>query len=446
MGKERDKGWLSRAGDKSLEESNHSVAIPENGNFFKKLFAFMGPGVLVAVGFIDPGNWETSISAGSSFGYMLLAVVLLSNLIAMLMQGLAAKLGIATGRDLAQATRDAFHPKVVAVLWLLTELAIIATDLAEVLGSAIALNLLFHIPIMAGIIITALDVLLLLLLQKKGFRWMEAIITVLMITIAGCFLFEMIFSHPALSEALKGYIPSPEIVTNPSVLFLALGILGATVMPHNLYLHSSIVQTRNYQDTEKGKKEAVRFAYIDSTFSLGVAFFVNSAILILGAAAFHTIGQHVEGIEDAYKLLSPAIGAGAASFLFGFALLLSGQSSTITGTLTGQIVMEGFIQFRIKPWVRRLVTRIIAIIPALIVVGIYGPSSTGDLLVWSQVILSLQLSFAVIPLVLFTSSKKKMGSFVNKPHIKVLAWTATGLIVSLNAFMLGYMIVTGHAL
>ncbi|MBU5214178.1 Nramp family divalent metal transporter [Heyndrickxia oleronia] len=440
----KEQGWLKQSSNVSLEEVNNSVKVPNKAGFWRKFLAFAGPGSLVAVGYVDPGNWATSIAGGARFGYTLLSVILISNLMAILLQGLSAKLGIVTGRDLAQATRDATGKKMAVFLWILTELAIIATDLAEVIGSAIALNLLFGIPLLMGIIITTLDVLLLLLLQKKGFRIIESIIIVLMTTIFGVFAFEVIISKPEVSALLSGYVPKAEIVTNPEMLFISLGILGATVMPHNLYLHSSIVQTRQFTRDRQGKKEAIKFSLLDSTFSLTIAFLINSGILILGAAAFHGTGLDVSEIEGAYKLLSPTLGVGIASTLFAVALLASGQNSTITGTLTGQIVMEGFVNLRISPWLRRLITRLIAVIPAFIVTWIAGSRGTADLLLWSQVILSLQLPFAVVPLVLFTSSKKKMGEFTNSMWVKVLSWLCTLVIIALNIFLVGYIIVTGH--
>ncbi|MFM1653746.1 Nramp family divalent metal transporter [Brevibacillus sp. B_LB10_24] len=439
-------GWLRRSSNVSLEEVNNSVKVPSKAGAWRKFLAFAGPGSLVAVGYVDPGNWATSIAGGARFGYTLLSVILISNLIAMLLQSLAAKLGIVTGRDLAQATRDAVGKKTSFVLWILTELAIIATDLAEVIGSAIALNLLFGIPLLLGILITTLDVLLLLLLQKKGFRIIESIIIVLMATIFIVFVFEVIVSKPEVSALFGGYVPSFEIVTNPEMLFISLGILGATVMPHNLYLHSSIVQTRQYKRTTEGRKEALKYSVIDSNLSLTFAFLINSAILILGAAAFHGTGLDVSEIEAAYELLSPTVGVGIASTLFAIALLASGQNSTITGTLTGQIVMEGFLHLRISPWLRRIITRLIAVVPAFIVTWIAGSRGTGELLLWSQVVLSLQLPFAVIPLVLFTSDKKKMGEFANRTWVKVLAWLSTVVILALNVFLVAYIIVTGHDL
>lgn len=437
--------WLRSSSSISLEEVNNTVAIPQNAGFWRKFFAFAGPGALVAVGYMDPGNWATSIAGGSRFGYTLLSVVLLSSLVAMLLQTLAAKLGIVTGKDLAQATRDATGKKMAVFLWILTELAIIATDLAEVIGSAIALNLLFGIPLLWGIVITTLDVLLLLLLQKKGFRIIESIVIVLIATIFVVFVFEMIAARPDVAAIFGGYVPKLEVVTNSGMLFVALGILGATVMPHNLYLHSSIIQSRQYKRDEAGRREAVRYARLDSVFSLTIAFIINSAILILGAAAFYGNGLQVSEIEGAYELLSPTLGVGIASTLFAVALLASGQNSTITGTLAGQIVMEGFVQLRISPVLRRIITRLLAVIPAFIVTWLYGSSGTGDLLLWSQVVLSLQLPFAVIPLVKFTSDRRKMGSFANGKMVQSVAWLATGLIVVLNVFLLGYIIVTGHA-
>ncbi|TVX99764.1 Nramp family divalent metal transporter [Cohnella terricola] len=439
-------GWLRQSSNISLEEVNNSIKIPNKAGFWRKFFAFAGPGTLVAVGYVDPGNWATSIAGGARFGYTLLSVILISNLIAMLLQSLSAKLGIVTGRDLAQATRDAVGKKTAFILWILTELAIVATDLAEVIGSAIALNLLFGIPLLLGILITTLDVLLLLLLQKKGFRIIESIIIVLMATIFVVFAFEVIVSKPEVSALLGGYVPKFEIVSNPEMLFISLGILGATVMPHNLYLHSSIVQTRQYKRTKEGRKEALKYSVIDSNVSLTFAFLINSAILILGAAAFHGTGLNVSEIEGAYELLSPTVGVGIASTLFAVALLASGQNSTITGTLTGQIVMEGFVHLRVSPWLRRIITRLLAVVPAFIVTWIAGSRGTGDLLLWSQVVLSLQLPFAVIPLVLFTSDKRKMGEFANRTWVKVLSWLSTGVILVLNVFLVVYIIVTGHDL
>lgn len=440
--KNRNKGWIRKIDSISLEEVNSSVKIPPaNASFLRKLLAFMGPGALVAVGYVDPGNWATSIEGGSEFGYTLLSVILIASLIATLMQEMAARLGIATSMDLAQATSASVGKKLSFFLWILTEVAIIATDIAEVIGSAIALKLLFNIPILLGVTITTLDVLLLLLLQKRSFRIIESVVIILMATIFIIFAYEILLSNPNVTDLVQGYIPSSDIVTNPSILFVGLGILGATVMPHNLYLHSSIIQTRSYERTEKGKKEAVNFARIDSIFSLTIAFLINSMILILGASAFYGNGQVVSGIEDAYALLAPTIGASIASTLFAIALLASGQNSTITGTLSGQIVMEGFIHLRVKPWVRRIITRLLAVIPVFIVTIIAGENGTTNLLIFSQVILSMQLPFALVPLVLFTSDKHKMGSFVNSTWVKLVAWTATVIIICLNVYLVVYTLI-----
>ena len=442
--KSSHKSWIKKIDTISLEEVNSSVKVPPaNASFLRKLLAFMGPGALVAVGYVDPGNWATSIEGGSKFGYTLLSVILIASLIATLMQEMAARLGIATSMDLAQATSASVGKKPAFFLWILTEFAIIATDIAEVIGSAIALKLLFNIPILLGVTITTLDVLLLLLLQKRNFRIIENIVIILMATIFIFFAYEIVLSNPTISDLVQGYVPSSDIVTNPSILFVGLGILGATVMPHNLYLHSSIIQTRSYERTEKGKKEAVKFARIDSIFSLTVAFLINSMILVLGASAFYGNGQVVSGIEDAYALLTPTIGASIASTLFAVALLASGQNSTITGTLSGQIVMEGFIHLRVKPWVRRIITRLLAVIPVFIVTIIAGENGTANLLILSQVILSMQLPFALVPLVLFTSNKQKMGSFVNSTWVKIVAWTATVVIICLNIYLVIYTL-TSH--
>ena len=438
-------GWRQASPSPSLPESHATIPVPKNLGFWRKLLAFSGPGYLVAVGYMDPGNWATDLAGGSAFGYTLLSVILLSNLMAILLQSLCAKLGIVTGRDLAQACRDSYPKPVTVTLWLMCEVAICACDLAEVIGSAIALNLLFHIPLVWGVCLTALDVLVVMFLQNKGFRYLEALVITLVLLIGGCFLLEVIFSRPEFSAVFAGFIPKAEIVSNPAMLFIAIGILGATVMPHNLYLHSSIVQTRKYEQTPEGRREAIKFATIDSTTALMFALFINAAILIVSAATFHTTGQHeVAEIQDAYKLLSPTLGVGVASTLFAVALLASGQNSTLTGTLAGQIVMEGFLNIRLRPWLRRLITRGVAIIPAVIVTMIYGESGTAKLLVISQVILSLQLSFAVIPLILFTSDRRKMGEFVNPPWIKTLAWLVAGVIVVLNVkFLLDFFVVTG---
>ena len=423
----------------SLREINRTIPVPKSFGFWRKLLAFSGPGFLIAVGYMDPGNWATDLAGGSAFGYTLLSVILLSNLMAILLQTLAARLGIVTGRDLAQACRDHYSPPVTFALWVLCEIAICACDLAEVIGSAIALNLLFRLPLVIGVCLTALDVLAVMYLQSKGFRYIEALVISLIALIGGSFLLEIIFSHPDLAGVLGGFVPQPEILQNPGMLYIAIGILGATVMPHNLYLHSSIVQTRKYEQNAEGRREAIRFATLDSTVALTTALFINAAILIVAAATFYTHGQHhVAEIQDAYKLLSPTLGVPIASTVFALALLASGQNSTLTGTLAGQIVMEGFLNLRLRPWLRRLITRLIAIVPAVLVTAIAGASGTAKLLILSQVILSVQLSFAVVPLVLFTGDRRKMGEFVNRPWLKALAWLTTGLIVVLNAILLYY--------
>ena len=431
-------GWRKPRNAPSLREVYGSIKVPPaSASFWRKLFAFWGPGLMVAVGYMDPGNWATDLAGGSRYGYTLLSVILISNLFAMLLQHLAAKLGIVTGRDLAQACRDHYSKPVAMVLWFLFEVAIAACDLAEVIGSAIALNLLFGLPLSWGVVLTVLDVLVVLYFQNKGFRVIESIVAGLIVIIFGCFVYEIIVSNPDYYAMLGGLVPRPEIVTNPQMLYIAIGILGATVMPHNLYLHSSIVQTRQIEQTEPGKRMAIKFSTIDSTVALFLAFFVNAAILVTAAATFHKTGMYnVADINDAHKLLTPVLGAGAASMLFAVALLAAGQNSTLTGTLAGQIVMEGFLNIRLRPWLRRLITRGIAVVPALVVTLIYGEKGTGQLLVLSQVILSLQLSFAVVPLVLFTSSRAKMGVFVNRPLVQVVAWTVSGIIIALNVYLL----------
>ncbi|AJY76105.1 Nramp family divalent metal transporter [Paenibacillus beijingensis] len=435
--KSPEKGWRRSGMEPSLAESHRSLGIPRRGSWFRKLLAFMGPGYLVAVGYMDPGNWATGIAGGSMFGYTLLSVVLLSNLMAMVLQALAGKLGIVTGRDLAQACRDHYSKPVSFVLWLLCELAIAACDLAELIGTAIALNLLFGIPMLWGVILTAFDVLIVLLLQNKGFRYLEALVITLIGTIGLCFLIELVWAQPVVSDVLGGFVPSAEIIQNPEMLYIAVGILGATVMPHNLYLHSSIVQTRSFDTSDAGKKEAIRFAAIDSSVALFMALFINAAILIVAGAVFHTSGHtDIAEIGDAYHLLSPLLGGAAASILFGVALLASGQNSTLTGTLAGQIVMEGFLNIRMPGWLRRLVTRLIAVIPAVIVTAVSGEQGATDLLILSQVILSLQLSFAVIPLVKFTGDKAKMGRFANRPWLKILSWSIAFVIAVLNFYLL----------
>jgi manganese transport protein len=431
-----DPGWRRARVTPSLAEVYRSV--PVSGlTWWRKILAFAGPGYLVAVGYMDPGNWATDLAGGSRFGYTLLSVILMSNLMAVLLQGLASKLGIVTGRDLAQACRDHFSPPVSFALWVVCEVAIAACDLAEVIGTAIALNLLFGIPLPWGVAITALDVLLVLYLQNKGFRLLEALVIALVATVGMCFLFELIVSRPDFGGVLRGFVPTTEILRDREKLYIAIGILGATVMPHNLYLHSSIVQTRKYAETSEGKREAVRYAFIDSTIALSFALFINAAILIVAAATFFRSGNtQVAEIQDAYQLLSPLLGVGAASTVFALALLASGQNSTLTGTLAGQIVMEGFLNIRIRPWLRRLITRAIAIVPAAIVAILYGESGTAQLLILSQVILSLQLSFAVFPLVLFTSDKLKMGEFANPTWLKAMAYLVATVIASLNVWLL----------
>lgn len=430
-------GWRHDLANHSLPEVYGSIKVPTTGSFWRKLFAFTGPGLMVAVGYMDPGNWATDIAGGAQFGYALLSVILISNLFAMLLQHLSLKLGIVTGRDLAQACRDHFSKPVAMVLWVLCEIAIAACDLAEVIGSAIALNLLFGIPLTVGVIITALDVLIILYFQSKGFRIIESIVAGLIGIIFLCFAYEIAVSQPAIMAIMGGLLPQPQIVSNPAMLYIAIGILGATVMPHNLYLHSSIVQTRNYDKTDAGKRHAIKYATIDSTASLLLAFFVNAAILILAAAAFHgTPHESVADISDAYRLLDPLLGSKYAATFFGIALLAAGLNSTLTGTLAGQIVMEGFLNIQLKPWLRRLVTRLLALIPALIVTIWYGEKGTGQLLVLSQVVLSMQLSFAVVPLVLFTNDKNKMQGFENSVLVKVISWIVASIIVALNVYLL----------
>ena len=414
--------------------------MPHDAGFWRKMFAFAGPGYLVAVGYMDPGNWATDLAGGARFGYTLLSVIMISNLMAILLQALSARLGIASGRDLAQACRDSYSRPTTIVLWILCEIAIAACDLAEVIGAAIALNLLFHLPLLWGVILTALDVLVVLFLQHRGFRYVEALVVGLILLIAASFAIELWWARPELAAVAAGFIPRSQVVVNPEMLYIAIGILGATVMPHNLYLHSSIVQTRKYRDTAEGKQEAIRFATIDSSVALMFALFINAAILIMAAAVFHGSGhENVADIGDAYQLLSPLLGTTMASILFAVALLCSGQNATLTGTLAGQIVMEGFVNIRLRPWLRRLITRLIAIIPAIIVVAMYGERGTGALIVLSQVILSLQLPFAVFPLVKFTSEPAKMGQFVNPAWVQYLAWAVAIIIALLNIWMLVQM-------
>jgi manganese transport protein len=422
----------------SLPEIHRSLNVPRSATFLRKLFAFAGPGFLVAVGYMDPGNWATDLAAGSKYNYALLSVIMLSNFMAILLQALAIKLGVVTGRDLAQACREHFRRPVSLMLWVLAEIAIAACDLAEVIGSAIALNLLFHIPLLLGVCLTALDVLLILVLQSKGFRFIEALVVSLIATVSVCFGLEILFSHPSMTGLVKNFfIPPVQLLHDREMLYIAISILGATVMPHNLYLHSAIVQTRNFERNVRGKREAIRFGTIDSTIALTIALLVNAAILIVSAATFYSRGYNqVAEIQDAYKLLSPLLGVGAAGAVFALALLASGQNSTLTGTLAGQVVMEGFLNIRLRPWLRRLITRGLAIVPAIFVTAFWGERGTANLLVFSQVILSMQLSFAVFPLVMFTSDKSKMGEFANAVWLKSLSWVVAIAIAALNAWLL----------
>jgi manganese transport protein len=435
------RGWRLPSPTPSLPEVHGTIAVPEGAGFWRKLFAFAGPGYLVAVGYMDPGNWATDLAGGARYGYTLLSVIMLSNLMAILLQALSARLGIASGRDLAQACRDSYSRPVTIVLWILCEIAIAACDLAEVIGAAIALNLLFHLPLIWGVSLTALDVLIVLYMQHRGFRYVEALVVALIVAIAGSFAIELWWARPDMTGVVAGFIPTPEILRNPDMLYIAIGILGATVMPHNLYLHSSIIQTRKYSDDVASRREAIRYATIDSSVALMSALFINAAILVMAAAVFHGSGhQDVVEIGDAYKLLSPLMGTTMASVLFAVALLCSGQNATLTGTLAGQIVMEGFINLRLRPWLRRLITRLIAIVPAIIVIALYGDHGAGSLIILSQVVLSLQLPFAVFPLVAFTSDPHKMGPFVNPGWVKALAWAIAVIIAALNVYMLYQML------
>ena len=436
-------GWRRASLRQSLAEVHASVPVAASGGFWRTLLAFAGPGAMVSVGYMDPGNWATDLAGGSLFGYSLLVVILVSNLMAILLQHLALKLGIVAERDLAQACRDSASRASGIAQWVLCEVAIAACDLAEVIGSAIALKLLFGLPLVAGVLLTALDVLVVLMLQRRGFRVLECIVGGLIVMIGGCFAYELAVSHPSLQGILGGLLPKPEIVTDPRMLYIAIGILGATVMPHNLYLHSSVVQTRAYERSEAGKGRAIRFATIDSTVALLGAFFINASILILSAAAFHgTPNQGVADISDAHTLLSPVLGVPLASTVFAVALLASGQASTLTGTLAGQVVMEGFLDLRMRPWMRRLLTRSVAIVPAVVVAAMFGERGVGKLLILSQVILSLQLSFAVVPLVRFTGDARRMGRFANARWLQAMAWFVTAVIVSLNAYLL-VQVITG---
>jgi manganese transport protein len=427
-------GWRSAPGAASLPEVHRSLATaPPGAGFWRRLAAFVGPGYLVAVGYMDPGNWATDLAGGSGFGYRLLSVILLSSLLAMLLQALAARLGVATGRDLAQACRDAYGPVVRIGLWLLAEVAICACDLAELIGAAIALQLLFHMPLLLGVCLTTLDALLILALRRVGFRYLEALVFSLLALIGACFAVEVALARPDFAAVAAGFVPGPSVLRDPAALYISVGILGATVMPHNLYLHSSIVQTRRFELTQGGRREAARLAAIDSTLALLLAFFVNAAILIVAAAVFHSSGRTgVAEIQEAHRLLAPLLGTSLAATLFALALLASGQNSTVTATLAAQIVMEGFLHIRLTPWMRRLLTRAVAVIPAIIVTALWGERGTARLLVLSQVVLSLQLPFAVVPLVQFTSSRAKMGALASPRWLAALAWAAAGLIVILN--------------
>ena len=433
------RGWKEEVKTPSLPEVYRSIAVPRNASFPRRLLAFLGPGYLVAVGYMDPGNWATDISGGAVYNYRLLSVVLLSSLMAMFLQSLAAKLGIVSGRDLAQACRDAYGKKASVFLWLSAEIAIVACDIAEVIGAAIALNLLFHVPMVLGVVLTGLDVLLVLALQHKGFRWIETLVITLIATMMAIFFVEIVFARPdwwGASGVMSGFLLHSDLVRNHGMLYIGLGILGATVMPHNLYLHSSIIQTRRFGFSLKDLRDSIKLAYVDSSIALTLAFFVNAAILILAAAAFYRTGHHEIGdIQGAYKLLTPLLGASLATPLFAIALLASGQNSTLTGTMAGQVVLEGFTQFKIAPWARRMISRCIAIAPAIVAVALYGEKGTGQLLIGSQVVLSIQLSFAVIPLIQFTSSRKKMGPFVNGPVTKVIGWLMAAVIAILNAYL-----------
>ena len=434
----RELAALSESFASSMPEIFSSVRVSRSPHLWRRVLGFLGPGFLIAVGYMDPGNWATDLAAGSRYGYTLLFVVMLSNLMAILLQSLAIKLGVATEQDLAQACRSSTSRPVAIGLWIIAEIAIAACDLAEVIGSAIALQLLFHIPLLVGVLITSIDVLLILLLEQRGFRYLEALVITLIGTIAALFGIEIFLSRPEYAPILANLlIPQSQLLTNPEMLYIGIGILGATVMPHNLYLHSSLVQTRDYPRTPEGKREAIRFANWDSAAALTMALFVNAAILVVAAAVFHASGHtEVAEIEDAYRLLSPLLGVAGASGLFAIALLASGQNSTLTGTLAGQVVMEGFLHIRLPKWQRRLITRLLAIIPTVIVVALYGEHGTAKLLVLSQVVLSMQLSFAVVPLVAITSSRAKMGEFVNSRWLKGLAWTVAIVIAGLNAWLL----------
>ena len=432
---------------RSLPQVHRSIPAPGPAverSAWRRLLVYVGPGYLVAVGYMDPGNWATSLAGGSQFGYALLSVVLVSNLMAMLFQAAAVRLGIGAGLDLAQACRQHFSAEVSFLLWVLCEIAIVACNLAEVIGMAIGLNLLFGLPLVVGVVVTLLDVLLLLALQKRGFRWLEAAIIALVATVGLCFAFQMVWLQPQLAAVLAGFVPQPRIVTDPAMLYLAVGIVGATVMPHNLYLHSALVQTRRHDRSVAGKREAIRFGTMDSTMALGLALLINAAIMVLAGGAFHRPGTPpVSELGEAYRLLSPLLGVGIASALFGVALICSGLSSSVTGTLAGQIVMEGFLHIRMSPGARALLTRGIAIVPAVIVTAWYGSAGTNSLLVFSQVVLSLQLPFAIVPLLLFTTRRKYLGEYAFSRPASMLLWAAASVIIGLNAWMLQRLTIAG---
>jgi manganese transport protein len=430
-------GWRREQTKPSLAEVFGSIKTRPTGPFWRKLLAFLGPGYLVAVGYMDPGNWATSLAGGSKFGYALLSIALLSNVMAIILQALCARLGVASGRDLAQACRDAFPRYVHYPLWAAAELAICATDLAEVIGTAIGLNLLFGIPLEIGVILTALDVFLILWMQRLGFRWIEAFIVTMLGVIAVCFGIQIAMADPDWGQVIRGFAPTVEIVKNPEMLYLALGILGATVMPHNLYLHSGIVQTRAYGRSVADKREAITLATTDSTIALMFALTINASILILAAATFNKIGQtNVAELDQVHSFLAPLLGSALAPTLFAIALLCCGLNSTVTATLAGQIVMEGFLDIRLPPWLRRLVTRAIAIVPAAIVTIWYGAAGTAKLLILSQVVLSLQLPFAIVPLVMFTADKSKMGALLAPRWVTALAVLIAVTVITLNAKLL----------
>jgi manganese transport protein len=432
-----DNGWKRPRGAPSLAEVFGSVRTRPNGSFWRKLIAFLGPGYLVAVGYMDPGNWATSLAGGSKFGYALLTVALISNLMAVLLQALCARLGIGAGRDLAQACRDAFPRWTSWPLWIVSEIAICATDLAEVIGTAIGLNLLFGVPLELGVLITALDVFLVLWMQNLGFRYVEAFIVALLGVIALCFAVQIALANPEWGAVIRGFAPTTNIVTNPDMLYLAIGIIGATVMPHNLFLHSGVVQTRQLGDSVPEKREAIRLATIDSTMALTFALVINAAILILAAATFNKSGQtDVSELGEVHKLIAPLLGSGMAPTLFAIALLCCGMNSTVTATLAGQIVMEGFIDIRLPPWARRLVTRALAIIPAAAVTIWYGEAGTAKLLILSQVVLGLALPFAIVPLVMFTADRAKMGDFVAPRWVTALAVLIAAILIVLNLKLL----------